>query len=728
MKIYLKPNWSEQFIYGDDKSPGYFVGREQEIKGLKNVIGENDSSAVLISSVRGVGKTSFVHKALSELSNICPIFVNIGHALANADGDEGKVLKTKKLILISLIRATRFNKEFENDQKLEDLYKRCFGKYQEENNEAEETDTTKKISITGEIKTDTKTLAQLFSVALVISSLYIENTVLRTIQGFLGIFVLFLSVRVEKQWIKSIFKKKSVVIDNSTEYLEIEFENWLREQKSKSKKIVFVVDELDKIEEKESFQMIKEYKNLFNRSFAHFIFISSQRAFELINEDREKNAEDGGIFPTLFTHVFYLSLPKSDELRIYLNEILVLRDIVEDKKDELINYLLFRSGNDFFDLKRLISDVLSFDVENQPYIETDKIREGDAPFSRIAKLFEYVDRYFLQKKVRELKKYWKDNSRLQKSIFRFLNENFPYNFSINDPDSDISELIEFLLDIGVIEENKIRTSEDPEVSYSWTNKYNRDVKAPLLPDDEKFSKSFIELIQIANDLDELPEQYKENQFTNHNSILEGQDGQGISGINLYSIFSDYEDIFEKLKDPSLRISVTKEKVVEGMKIVGEQVKNIYQKYFAITINTLNKILKNNGEIFKNERIDSSNYNINGVFNSLPEFLSIVDPAVYEMAVYGKIDQTRYVLIIRNFEDQEHITNALGALKFRSDILVINLIHGEKLAITYPRIFIDKIGRKKKDGTLVQNFVNFEFKYFQELGGVLVMIEEFLIKK
>jgi AAA+ ATPase superfamily predicted ATPase len=89
MKIFLKQNWSEQFIYGD-KTPSVFVGREQEIKSLKSIIKNNDSNAILISSVRGVGKTSFVHKALDEIKEVFPVFVNIGHTLSNEDIEKEK--------------------------------------------------------------------------------------------------------------------------------------------------------------------------------------------------------------------------------------------------------------------------------------------------------------------------------------------------------------------------------------------------------------------------------------------------------------------------------------------------------------------------------------------------------------------------------------------------------------------------------------------------------------
>jgi len=730
MRIYLKPNWSEQFIYGDD-TPGFFVGRKHEIESLKNVITGNDSSAVLISSIRGVGKTSFVHKTLSEIDKVNPVFVNIGHALANADNRRKRngEAENKKLILVSLIRATYFNKEFENDQKLGDLYKRCFGKYREENNISNEVATKKKIEIGGEIRTNSKTLIQLCAAIFVALGLSLESLLIRLILGLFGIATLFLSLNWRKEWTDFLQNKESTVIDDSTEYLEIEFESWLRGKKENKNKLVFVIDELDKIDETESFKMIKEYKNLFNRSFAHFLFISSQKSFDLISEDRENDANKGGIFPTMFTHVLYLSLPRTEELSGYLNEIFIHKDVKENEKKELIHYLLFRSGNDFFELKRLISDVLCFNEKEELYIDTEKIKEGDPPFVRISKLFEYVDQWFLQKNMRELKKHWRENSDLQKTIFRFLNKNFNRNFNEGDVNNNyLEQLVRFLLDIGILESSTVDSTTNPGTkftNYQWTGTYRRNVKAPLLEEDLNFNKSFTGLIKLANDLDDLTEKYKTGGFQSYDSVTKGRDGQDISGINLYSTFSDYKDIFEKLKEPSQRISVTAEKAKEAREVVDEQINNAYKKYFDITIGFLNKIFKGKSNIFINENIDSVNNNIKAVFDSLPEFLSTVAPATYGPKVFGRTDQTRYVLMIGNFEDAGHIAQALSVLKARQDILIFNLIHGKTHQVSHPKIFIDKLGRKRKKGAEVKNFINVEFSDFRQLADVFKRIEAFL---
>jgi len=123
--------------------------------------------------------------------------------------------------------------------------------------------------------------------------------------------------------------------------LEIEFENRLKEQNEKKQKIVFVIDELDKIQESESFPIIKEYKNLFTRSFAHFIFIAGDESYDYTNADRQDKST--GTFPTLFTHVFYLQLPSANELEEYLDKIFNKTNDNTNDISPLKKYLLYRS-------------------------------------------------------------------------------------------------------------------------------------------------------------------------------------------------------------------------------------------------------------------------------------------------------------------------------------------------------------------------------------------------
>jgi len=720
MEIYLKNNWSEQFIY-NDKTKGFFAGREQEIKNLKSVITNNDSSAILISSVRGVGKTSFVHKALSEIGEdkITPFFVNIGHTLAIED-----IKKNKQKILVSIIRHSYW--EDPDDEEIKKLYFDCIGKSVEKHEESNTEEKIKEKSTSLEIKPNVETLFALVGCFLIgIALVNSWPNWINLVIGSIGLGGIIFS----NKWqtiTKKITKDNSInTIDDATDYIEIKFEKWLENKTKKDgKKLVFVVDELDKIDTHEAFQHIKEYKNLFARSRGHFIFISNHDAFDLTLKDRESSVDDGGIFPTFFTHVLYLSLPKTEELKRYLNDIFDTQtELDESEKNELIDYLLFRSGNDFFELKRLIADIVSFDENEKSFIDTEKIKNEDTFFSKVSELFSYVNTFFLDRKLNELKKSWKDNSKLQKDIFKFLNGQFNKNFSskLYNNEQNVISLITFLESIGITE--KREPTEDDETDYIWTGKYKRNVGGLLEDTDKKFNKSFRKLVKIANDLDDLPDNYKTNKFENYETVVEERDGQNLSGINLYSTYSDYKGLFKALKYKATRITVTHDKVKEATKIIDEQIKNVFQKYYTICVNLLNQIFEKNDDIFSNEPISSTNFNINGVFNTLPDLISTL--SAYENTVLGRTDQTKYVLIIRYFEDLGHVENSLAILRNNKNILIVNLLNSDKHKISNPKIYKDTAGRKRKQPMQVDNFVNFEFNDFRQLSEILVRIEKHL---
>lgn len=719
MKISLKQNWSEQFIYGD-KTPGFFVGREQEIKNLKSIIINNDSSAILVSSVRGVGKTSFVHKALSEIGKdkITPFFVNIGHTLAIEDTE-----KEKQKILVSIIRHAYW--ENPEDTEIKKLYFDCIGKSIEKHEDSDEKEVVKEKSATIEFKPKMEILFPL------IGSFLVGVGLLNSWPDWIKLIIVFLGlsgVIFSSKW-KSIYKKisknnTSNVIDDATDYIEIKFEKWLESKTKKDKKkLVFVVDELDKIDTKEAFKRIKEYKNLFARSRGHFIFLSNYDAYDLTQGNRELSIEDGGIFPTFFTHIFYLPLPKTSELKQYLKEIFIENSSLDKKEiDELMNYLLIRSGNDFFELKRLIADVISYDENEQIYIDTEDINKDDTFYSKISELFNYVNKFFIDRKLKKLKKSWKENTVLQKEIFIFLNEEFNKNFDSEKYENDnVKNLIKFLDSIGIIEK-KDKTETD-NTDYIWTGKYKRNVGALLEETDKEFNDSFRKLIKVASDLDDLPESYKTNEFEKQDEVFEDRDGQNLSGINLFSTFSDYKGLFKALKYSASRITITHEKVKEAKKTVDEQIKNIFEKYYSIFINLLAKIFEDNNDIFKNEPINSANYNINSVFSTLPEILSTI--TAYENTVFGRTDQSKHVLLIKYFEDEDNIQNSLAVLRNNKNILVINLMKGDKYEISNPKISQDIAGRKRKKAVAVDNFINFKFNDFRQFSEILTKIEDYL---
>jgi len=726
-KIYLKNNWAETFVFGD-KTPGVYVGREDELQNLKFTLVNNDSASILISSVRGVGKTSFVHKALSIVSkDIHPIFVNAGHVMSCCK-EEGL---PKRELLNSLIRSAYF--EFKNqDSEIEDLYYKAIGKFKEYKSiqESEEKISEKEVGLTKEFN-----IKHVFVISgAVLATVGIMSEIWWTkIVGILGT----ISIPIPFIWNTKLTNKlreilgQETVLENSNDYIELLFERWLRKQKDK--KLVFVIDELDKItDEKQALKLIKEYKNLFSRSFAKFIFITGEEAYLLTEKERELKAEDGGIFPTLFTHVYYLPLPTTADLEKYFSDIFSEKDSVSDEEDkQLKNYLLFRAKNDFFSLKNLINDLVHIE-DNKIFFDIDSMRNYDRLFEEAAKLYIYGAK-FCDKYHKRAKKYWKENSGFQKGIFDFLNQYFKKNFSIiiDNETTCIQSLLSYLQRFGILEIIGAKDINDPsgtkkETEFRWTGEYKPiETADQLFKEEEKFLSTFEKLIRVASDLDDLLAHYTNKDFEDYEEVVDGKDGNNLSSVNLYSIYSKFEDLYNNVKEPQKRMEVLIEDVNNATEEIEPQVLEVGKRSFQVFINALQNILTKNSDLFAGQNFGQRL----GAFSACPNFNSVFGR--FEHRLYGKNDGSKEVLAVKNFDATGEIHEGLKSLNEQKNLLVVNFVDSnngslpKNLTIRIEKL--DKRGRKRTKSITIRNFVNFGFNGdFRNLSDILRQIEKHLI--
>ncbi len=726
-KVYLKNNWAETFVFGD-KTPGVYVGREDELQNLKFTLVNNDSASILISSVRGVGKTSFVHKALSEAAKgVHPIFVNAGHVMSCC-GEEGL---PKRKLLNSLIRSAHF--EFKDqDSEIEDLYYKAIGKFKEYKSvqKSEKKVSEKEIGLTKEFN-----IRHVFAISgAVLATVGIMSEIWWVkIIGILGTISIPVPFIWKTKWtnkLRGIFGQDTI-IENSDDYIELLFERWLRKQKDK--KLVFVIDELDKIaDEAQALKLIKEYKNLFSRSFAKFIFITGEDAYLLTEKDRGLKAEEGGIFPTLFTHVYYLPLPTTDDLEKYFNDIFSEKDNVSDEDyAQLKNYLLFRAKNDFFSLKNLINDLVHIE-DNRVFFDIDSMNDYDRLFEEAAKLYIYGAK-FCDKYHRRAKKYWKENSALQKGVFDFLNQYFKKSFSIiiDNESAYIQSLLSYLQRFGTLEIISTKDINDSngtkkETEFRWTGEYKPiETADQLFKEEEKFLSTFEKLIRVANDLDDLPAHYSDKNFEDYEEITDGKDGKNLSDVNLHSIYSKFEDLHNDVKEPQKRMEVLIEDVNNAIEEIEPQVLEVEKRSFQVFINALQSILTKNSDLFARQTFGQRP----GAFSACPNFNSVFGR--FEHRLYGKNDGSKEVLVVKNFDAASEIHEGLKSLNEQKNLLVVNFVDSnngslpKNLTIRIEKL--DKRGRKRMKSITIRNFVNFGFDGdFRNLSDILRQIEKHLI--
>lgn len=707
-KIFLKNNWAEPFIYGDE-SPGTFVGRKDELESLEFALLNNDSGAILISAVRGVGKTSFVHKALSDTKGkVYPIFVNSGDVVSSLEDKAA----AKKGLLTSLIRAAYF--AFKKDDEIEELYYKAIGEFKEykTSTESDEKNSEKEVNLAKEY--NLKNLLVIGGTILATLGITMEEQWVK-ILGYIGLMGIPITFTWKKTWIKTIKKTlgKETIVENSIDYIELLFENWLKKQKGKN--LVFVIDELDKVEEeKNAFKLIKEYKNLFSRSFAHFIFIAGPEAHQLTKENRESNAKDGGIFPTLFTHSYYLPLPTTKELQEYLSEI----TNSETHKEEgtiLKNYLLFNSKNDFFILKNVINDLLLFE-DGKGYLDTEHIKNVDLYFDRASKIYNYTS-LFCEKKFKRGKKFWEENSRLQKDIFEFLNNHIKSNFEVDikKHPSYITDLLQYLQRLGTISEI---TNEDEEertlTKFRWTGNYKDIEEADQLFEEETtFLNKFSELTTLANDLNYI---VNSKRYT---KVYKGHDGEQITGVSLHSTYAAYEDLKKKIEDSQKRMSVLIEDVKSATEDLDTQIGEIYQDILEITAKGITNSLKGKNNFYLNQTFDQRP----SAFKSCNNFNTAFSK--FEHKLFGRNDGRREVLIVENFNELDNIEHGLSMLNGNRDLLVINIVTDEKINLPeHPTIYVTKNGRKWKKGMVVKNFYNYQFQKISNIKSYIHRINQY----
>ena len=709
MKIYLKEHWSDQFGFEREKSGHIFIGRVKEVNSLKHAIRNNTSSTILVSSVRGTGKTTFIHKALAEIRDeIIPIFVNVGHTLRDKPKSNGAGIGRE--FLTSLIRATFLAEKFQSDAEIEKLYHQSIGQYKRgtEVSDTFRSETTRNVALTLAQHIEGNLVRIGFALAGILFGsvgIFSESIWLKLL-GLVGVLSLPFSVGFKFDWgwletLENLRRNQdSYIIDNSPEYLETKFEQWLESQRAERKiKIVFVIDELDKEDAKEALDAIKEYKNLFARSFAHFIFICNQNAYALAQESRPDSK-----YPTLFTHAFYLPTPTSEEMNSYLDNVLGIKESAEESTD-LKKFLLFKSANDFFTLKNLLNDLSEFDSEGKQYIDTETLKKVDKNYTDAVKIYQYIERFYTYYS-RAPKFFWQANSRLQSDVFAFANTNLNREFTTNlNASEHVTNLVLLLSRMGVLEAEDLSPTEQADVSahelerYSWTGKY-RDLELfdQLFPEDEALLEAMKQLIQVANDLDDLPTKYEDRSFEAYTEVSEERDGENLTGINLYNIHSKHLELYEYLSKPEERLYATAEQTKEAAREVADTVAKVLLKLFDIFLKATEVTVNARGVATRKSALDNTLASSFVIKSWDTKFANKANGLLYGQG------NTKQLLVLKDAPMNSVTEKELAELRANPDVLVINFLTSASAIKRNPVIHINKVGRKRK-ATSVTNFIN-----------------------
>lgn len=422
MKIILKEDWDIPLrLYNPEGlKEGCFVGRNKEISALTNEIIRKNSGSIIVCGHRGVGKTSLVYKAIRSARdknpNIIPILVNASQLDLNLSSET----INPRDILVNLIRRVYSTVEFQSSDLdlnsnikdiIEALYSKavasdfkCLEVLSETHDVVKEKRSEKGIEISISDKAVNAILLISFSLAIVFE--FVDVTTFNaSINKFIPVLFAFpipyalciyyknkvLSKESDNQNQK---KQKMYSFDNNVGNLEYDLECVQRDLASKHKKLVYVIDELDKLSPRSICKMLDTFKNLFTLSDALFIFICGEEIYKEINVQGSNNIRP--VTYTYFSSKYFITRPSMNDLDLFF-DIITYKSTNISSSDFMIlkKSLCFEAKGDFFDLKAYIKDrIVDFDEENRPIISYE-VNEKDVQKARfqtiITALFE--DRY-----------------------------------------------------------------------------------------------------------------------------------------------------------------------------------------------------------------------------------------------------------------------------------------------------------------------------------------------
>lgn len=461
-----------------DMQRGHHVLRENESNVLVDFVSRKTEGALLLSGRRGTGKTSAVLTALRIASNkkrqdgrkILPVLINApsmeisnrtdakNQTLQEKVIDDAALLEMKKQIFQNLIR--RLFKKIDNEKVdnekvidtygISELYKKSSSNEVKQEIKDEQLH-KKSITSEKEIVLNLSSTKKLIGIIVSLISAYIiylnkipglgdaGNAVLSILTAIVPSVILTVSWGLKKTEVQNTEQAESAsnyyAKDNSVSNLEADLEDVL-EKLSINYKIIFVIDELDKLETDVARSVISTLKTLFNQSSALFIIITHDVFYRDIiynNEVMVKEEDKRSKEYTLFAQKYFLTRPSFFDMEAFIDDI-----ISESNKEQLIqnpkykafrNYLCYLAKTDFYDLYSVIRSYGTYH-DGKPTLCIQLTKDKQITQSNLQKAMGQI--YNL--KFHESAANWYKNelllARLYEILAKFEKYDYPHRFTM----------------------------------------------------------------------------------------------------------------------------------------------------------------------------------------------------------------------------------------------------------------------------------------------------------
>lgn len=639
----LKKDW-DYFPHYEERQ-GHFIGRAEEKDRVKNWFLRREKGCFLVSGERGVGKTALVYQALHEAKakrkEIVPVIIN---SLQLIIGEEGKGQRDntkqslEEIIIVNLIKRlyTAIKDKVQGQLKddLQDLYRKAvasksevreeiniIGEIQQE--EKLETEIKTKIKITPE---NIRYLSSCLGIIIGMTFLNMPPLFnkqwyfLNTLFGALcSISPVVLPISIYSKIIKYTLEikrfntqkafKELYVKDNSIGNLEYDLFALL-DKMEKKLKVIFVIDEMDKIDVKPEdiiHKVIKTFKNLFTLSSGIFVFVGGKDIYNIVEEEKERR----GISYTLFNDRIFVSRPSFEDLENYITEIIentTETTLTSPIFKQFRNLLCYRSKSDFFELHFCLRDYIkNFDEHDKPVLEIELKENYDKIGANIQKALGQIYNY--NKYIAYLD--WHLNEKLLRSLYDFLgdlNTGIELNRTPSKKDglferrvhSAKIDLVTYLLRLSYL---KKRTEKnvpgDGETLifdvFDWTGQVNPVPKAPtyLLEYENKFLDSLKKFSSLVNDIDDLRATLAEEEIntTKDRTQIYNNNVQEFCDINVLGVYQGYATNRGKLLTPENPEHILREELDKQTNSIITSITQLENNAITIIEKLINKYVK-----------------------------------------------------------------------------------------------------------------------------------------
>jgi len=663
--LILKKDWDYFPHY--EKEQGHFVGRQEEKRKVLNWFVRRNTGCFLVSGERGVGKTALVYEALREASkknkNIVPILITASQLTTSEEINTQKpqTNELKEEIIVNLIRRvfSIFNEKLRRGdirRNLRNLYRKAVSSKSEIKeafklkHEIEKTKTTEQESGLS-FSLDANQIKFLLSYLSAILGITVLN--LPAIQGEFSINIALGAILISGLPLSFFYhfkhRNKNSDIDGSSTSIEQlyvsdrninnlthDLQNLLEDLADKRWKIIFIIDEMDKIENpKFAEEIIKTFKNLFTLSNGLFVFISSYETYEHVEKEKEKR----GISYTLYNDKLFVTRPNFSDLEKYIDEIIdeAPRNALQDDSYHVFrNFLCYQAKSDFFELHYRIRDYISsYDDKDRPVLTIPKLSKQEV---RQANLQKVIGQIFALNRFSEPSQWYKNNILLKElygivespsgnqEILKLPNDK-PYPTLIQTRTLKSCEnLLDYLSRLRYIINNKKHTENTPDnkhritsFAFEWTNDMQDIPQSPdiLLDYEKDFLSAFQTFINMVNQIAGLVAYLKDEKLDVElgQDCISEVDIKSLCDIDVQSVYQTKKVYKDKLTK-SFPIHVPREELDKQTNELNTHIQQLLSKSATITMSLITEYM--DLENYNTSRFENDNNLFAGNMISLRE--------------------------------------------------------------------------------------------------------------